>query len=562
MADTLVQSNLEKISSFLQDVQYRSLMINSANYNVRLMKERKTRLPFLDSQTGIAQNPCKLYMNARHRMPGTVEGQLYVYPSQRWCCRKRSYMALAHQQAMKEPEGEEHTIVTVENPAAVATEETPFTYEPKPCFMPSQEPYYFDETAFLDDEDDEPDDDDDETYSSRAAPTRKRKKPPKPPKPPKVRTPSSRGRRKKDTQPKQTTGEGDEEAPGKPYECQLCGARYKTRQGLSYHLSHTHKGGRANCGGGGRSRGGGGGNNRAPTPPRADATTGYHQPPPPPQQQHPPFQPDALAGLAEFQDSYLGYLSAGHDTSPTGRSGSSSSGSSSGRRSSGGTGGVPVLGGGNGGRGKGSTGGGVNATSGGWSSVGSPSPALLPPATAPNLPPGSVPVPESLRDASPATLHHTLPDHEHQIVKLSRKGDSNHNPDVDAKPSGRKKSQKGDKNRALPSPYCDFCLGDTTLNKKTGDPEELVSCSDCGRSGHPTCLQFTPHMMISVRQYRWQCIECKCCTLCGTSENDDQLLFCDDCDRGYHLYCLTPPLLEPPEGEWSCELCLHQFHSK
>lgn len=39
-------------------------------------------------------------------------------------------------------------------------------------------------------------------------------------------------------------------------------------------------------------------------------------------------------------------------------------------------------------------------------------------------------------------------------------------------------------------------------------------------SGHPTCLQFTPHMMISVRQYRWQCIECKCCTLCGTSEND------------------------------------------
>lgn len=98
----------------------------------------------------------------------------------------------------------------------------------------------------------------------------------------------------------------------------VCGARYKTRQGLSYHLSHTHKGGRANCGGGGRSRGGGGGNSRAPTPPRADATPGYHQPPPPPQQQHPPFQPDALAGLAEFQDSYLGYLSAGHDTSPTG----------------------------------------------------------------------------------------------------------------------------------------------------------------------------------------------------------------------------------------------------
>lgn len=39
------------------------------------------------------------------------------------------------------------------------------------------------------------------------------------------------------------------------------------------------------------------------------------------------------------------------------------------------------------------------------------------------------------------------------------------------------------KARAPPSPYCDFCLGDATENKKSGQPEELVSCADCGRSG-------------------------------------------------------------------------------
>ena len=61
-------------------------------------------------------------------------------------------------------------------------------------------------------------------------------------------------------------------------------------------------------------------------------------------------------------------------------------------------------------------------------------------------------------------------------------------------------------------------------------------------SGHPTCLQFTENMLISVKKYPWQCIECKTCTLCGTSENDDKLLFCDDCDRGYHMYCLVPPM--------------------
>ncbi|XP_058460114.1 zinc finger protein DPF3 [Malaya genurostris] len=119
-----------------------------------------------------------------------------------------------------------------------------------------------------------------------------------------------------------------------------------------------------------------------------------------------------------------------------------------------------------------------------------------------------------------------------------------------------------EKGRAIPSPYCDFCLGDARENKKTFEPEELVSCSDCGRSGHPTCLQFTANMIISVRKYRWQCIECKYCTICGTSDNDDQLLFCDDCDRGYHMYCLSPPLISPPEGSWSCKLCTQEFHKK
>lgn len=42
----------------------------------------------------------------------------------------------------------------------------------------------------------------------------------------------------------------------------------------------------------------------------------------------------------------------------------------------------------------------------------------------------------------------------------------------------------------------------------------------CHISGHPSCLLFTDNMIVSVRKYRWQCIECKCCSLCGTSDND------------------------------------------
>ena len=33
------------------------------------------------------------------------------------------------------------------------------------------------------------------------------------------------------------------------------------------------------------------------------------------------------------------------------------------------------------------------------------------------------------------------------------------------------------------------------------------------------------------------------------------LLLCDECDRGYHMFCLEPKLEEPPSGSWSCEEC-------
>ncbi|XP_051063367.1 zinc finger protein neuro-d4 isoform X9 [Phodopus roborovskii] len=120
-------------------------------------------------------------------------------------------------------------------------------------------------------------------------------------------------------------------------------------------------------------------------------------------------------------------------------------------------------------------------------------------------------------------------------------------------------AKKAPDGTVIPNGYCDFCLGGS---KKTGCPEDLISCADCGRSGHPSCLQFTVNMTAAVRTYRWQCIECKSCSLCGTSENDDQLLFCDDCDRGYHMYCLNPPMAEPPEGSWSCHLCLRHLKEK
>ncbi|VDN24268.1 unnamed protein product, partial [Gongylonema pulchrum] len=153
------------------------------------------------------------------------------------------------------------------------------------------------------------------------------------------------------------------------------------------------------------------------------------------------------------------------------------------------------------------------------------------------------------------------------------------------------------------STVCDLCLGDCHQNKKTMVPEQLccrrasmyprfatyalvtairikkqwcpsslsaamtaddqlLSTSDNVFIGHPSCLKFTENMLTSTSKYGWQCIECKSCAICGFSDNDDQLLFCDDCDRGFHLYCLQPRLSRAPEGEWSCCLCQKEFGAK
>ncbi|CAF0800829.1 unnamed protein product [Didymodactylos carnosus] len=59
--------------------------------------------------------------------------------------------------------------------------------------------------------------------------------------------------------------------------------------------------------------------------------------------------------------------------------------------------------------------------------------------------------------------------------------------------------------------------------------------------------------------YSWQCLECKLCLVCGNSENDEKLLVCDQCDRGYHMYCLTPPLNKTPDGYWHCQFCMNDI---
>ncbi|XP_013094231.1 zinc finger protein ubi-d4-like isoform X6 [Biomphalaria glabrata] len=338
--------------------RYMDLLEQTASFNTRLSLERKMRLPFLDSQTGVAQRHTNLFHPYRHRQPGLIEGQLYTYPAKRWKKKKRSFFLSdrrvgAHGEHEAGDAGKQymHQISAIENPAH-RLDEHDFEH------IETNDGWYDDVDDFGEPPDDGAmvDDQSDISDFEDSLKGRKRKKAP------------AKGRKKKtEDHSKELLSPEDKE---KPYACEGSGRCKKE------YIPKATK----------RTRG---------------------------------------------------------DTSSNGKA---------------------------------------------------------------------------------------------------------------------SKSSPANGNKVSANNYCDFCLGDATENKKTKVAEELVSCSDCGRSGHPSCLQFTDNMIISVKKYPWQCIECKSCGLCGTSDNDDQLLFCDDCDRGYHMYCLNPPLSEPPEGSWSCHLCIEEFH--
>ncbi|XP_036769197.1 zinc finger protein DPF3 isoform X3 [Manis pentadactyla] len=359
----------------LGDQFYKEAIEHCRSYNSRLCAERSVRLPFLDSQTGVAQNNCYIWMEKRHRGPGLAPGQLYTYPARCWRKKRR----------LHPPEEPKLRLLEIKPEVELPLKKDGFTSESTTLEallrgegvekkVDAREEESIQEIQRVLENDENVEEGNEEEDLEEDVPKRKNR---------------TRGRARGSAGGRRRHDATSQEDHDKPYVCDICGKRYKNRPGLSYHYAHTHL---------------------------------------------------ASEEGDEAQDQ---------------------------------------------------------------------------------------------ETRSP-------PNHRNE----------NHRP------------QKGPDGTVIPNNYCDFCLGGSNMNKKSGRPEELVSCADCGRSGHPTCLQFTLNMTEAVKTYKWQCIECKSCILCGTSENDDQLLFCDDCDRGYHMYCLNPPVAEPPEGSWSCHLCWELLKEK
>lgn len=106
--------------------------------------------------------------------------------------------------------------------------------------------------------------------------------------------------------------------------------------------------------------------------------------------------------------------------------------------------------------------------------------------------------------------------------------------------------------KVKPNAVCKVCKsGGSKI--RDGKVEELVHCSECDNSGHPSCMDLTADVVDILKTYPWQCMDCKTCIHCRDPYDEDKMLFCDKCDRGYHTFCVG--LKNLPQGKWVCTRC-------
>uniref|UniRef100_A0A9J8C296 Histone acetyltransferase n=1 Tax=Cyprinus carpio carpio TaxID=630221 RepID=A0A9J8C296_CYPCA len=133
-----------------------------------------------------------------------------------------------------------------------------------------------------------------------------------------------------------------------------------------------------------------------------------------------------------------------------------------------------------------------------------------------------------------------------RLVSRSSHSDGTGCVSLDSLPPVRLLPHEQDRPVAEPIPICSFCLGTKEQNRDK-KPEELISCADCGNSGHPSCLKFSPELTARVKALWWQCIECKTCSSCqdqgknavGSSAVSYCLRILDCCSAGM----------------WICQIC-------
>ncbi|XP_032572735.1 uncharacterized protein LOC6608685 isoform X4 [Drosophila sechellia] len=89
-------------------------------------------------------------------------------------------------------------------------------------------------------------------------------------------------------------------------------------------------------------------------------------------------------------------------------------------------------------------------------------------------------------------------------------------------------------------------------------PKGLVQWRDAVSRSHTTA-QLAMALYVLESCVAWDKSIMKAnCQFCTSGENEDKLLLCDGCDKGYHTYCFKPKMDNIPDGDWYCYECVNK----
>lgn len=88
------------------------------------------------------------------------------------------------------------------------------------------------------------------------------------------------------------------------------------------------------------------------------------------------------------------------------------------------------------------------------------------------------------------------------------------------------------------------------VKRASEEPQQERKSKDPFQAGAPGALPTGPRVPKNI--------DVLVCELCQGGHHEDQIILCDGCDKGFHMFCLNPPMEIVPPGDWLCPMCLGQ----